>query len=86
MLFPISPEASTGSEPCLPAHDSLWGSSSDAGMMQGARIQAPLPHSLSSEGTEGGQHSLSGTRSRRATAGPPLGLASHLGIKWEKPS
>lgn len=50
-----APEASIGSEPCLPAHNSLWGSSSDAGMMQGAQIQALLPHSLSSEGAEGGQ-------------------------------
>lgn len=82
-----APEASTGSEPCLPAHSSPWASSSDARMMQGAEIQGPLPQSLNSEGggAEGGQHSLPGPGAG-ATAKPPLGLRLTPGIKAGKPS
>ena len=77
-----APEASTGSEPCLPTHDSLWDPSSDAGMVWGAQIQAPLPHSLDSRGQRAGrQHSLSGTGSQRASAGPPLVLRLPSGSK-----
>ena len=83
-----APEASTGSEPCLPAHDSLWGSSCDAGMVWGAQIQAPLPHSLDPGVQRAGrQHSLSRTGSQRAAAGPPLGLRLPSGSKeGKKPS